>query len=70
MPIYEFICKDCGNTTEQYFNVLETNQVLMGGRTPLCRNCCSKNMKLIMSVATGIVNGYNYKNGYSKGVQG
>lgn len=46
MPIYEFLCKDCGATSE----VLITTS----DEAPSCKNCGGANVKKLMSATAGL----------------
>ncbi len=47
MPIYEFACLDCGNTTEILMRATETELVKCGG-------CGSKNLKKLLSAHASV----------------
>ncbi len=58
MPIYEYFCDRCGNKIEHISKCKERPE------TVKCE--CTNDAKLIISKSSFIINGYNYKNGYSK----
>jgi putative FmdB family regulatory protein len=66
MPIYEFVCKKCGNITENYYKLSQMKGVHAGSLKPVCGKCNSEETELIMSVCAIKINGYNAANGYSK----
>lgn len=64
MPIYEFICKTCGNTED-----VLTTRVMFGGDIDKvqCRQCRAMMQKTeIAGPAVIKINGFSEANGYSK----
>ena len=61
MPQYEYQCKHCGKVKTEYRSV-EDRDVC-----PICDKCEDNiSMNRILSPSLFIINGYNYRNGYSK----
>lgn len=59
MPQYEYQCKQCESDKVE-FRLVDDRDVC-----PICDKC-NNVMYRVMSPSLFIVNGYNYKNGYSK----
>lgn len=59
MPIYEYQCEKCGYIFEEV-NINKITKISV-----TCPNCEGMS-KRILSTSNFIVNGYSYKNGYSK----
>lgn len=58
MPIYVYKCSHCDEKiVERISNINDDD--------PICEECGDK-MRKIISTSNFVVNGYNYKNGYSK----
>lgn len=58
MPLYVYKCPNCdGKTIEKLSNINDDN--------PVCEKCGNV-MDKVISASNFVVNGYNYKNGYSK----
>lgn len=60
MPIYEFKCEKCGRMTIKRYPINSNIKKVE------CKECNGKANKII-SQSTFRVNGYSFKNGYSKG---
>ncbi|MHA2180924.1 MAG: FmdB family zinc ribbon protein [Promethearchaeota archaeon] len=62
MPIYEFMCEKCLKVTEELLTIYSKKQLTK------CKFCEEVRAKRIVSEPSGYcMNGYSYKNGYSKG---
>jgi len=66
MPIHEYQCQKCGYTTEKIF--LNSRPIAATIQCPVCKEQGKKSIakKIMSKISFGRVNGYNYKNGYSK----
>lgn len=64
MPTYDYICKDCNNTFEQFHSMNEKG-------SSKCPNCKSKNIKIQFSSGSGVIfkgSGF-YVNDSKKGIK-
>lgn len=60
MPIWTFICLDCGKTSDQMFTSLDAT------KTATCPDCGSPLVTRQPSAPNFTVKGYNATNGYSR----
>jgi putative FmdB family regulatory protein len=61
MPIYQYICKTCGNTEERIRKVSERHMLTV------CVECLAPVQRVISAPAAIKINGFSEANGYSKG---
>lgn len=63
MPIYEFKCNNCEHKFEGLFITSEEKASINKFR---CPSCGSEDKEKLISTCNHVINGYSYKNGYTK----
>ena len=63
MPIYTFLCENCGLQFSHIIKIKDRDMYV--GKS--CGNCNEGRIIRIPDAGNFVINGYNEKNGYSKG---